>query len=160
NATLYGTGDTANVQVSGTRFLSSLPASDNSDITSANVTTDPTQAKFVEVTAQPVSLNTILPASFFGGTNSVTAGAVAVAGFPNEVVCNFPPVFVCNPYETAGQTDDAATQSFRTAMADPATLRKQLRLDDAKTGPGQFGFLIPPDGCTGASCLKDWIART
>jgi Flp pilus assembly protein TadG len=160
NATLYGAGDVANVQVSGTRFLSSLPASDSSDIASANVTTDPTLAKFVEVTVQPITLTTILPASFFGGTNSVTAGAQAVAGFPNTVVCNFPPIFVCNPYETAGMTDDAATGAFRTAMGDPATLRKQLRLDDSKTGPGQFGYLIPPDGCTGASCLTNWIART
>jgi Flp pilus assembly protein TadG len=160
NATLYGTGDAANVSVSGTRFLSSLPASDTSDITAAEVTTDPIVAKFVEVTVQPVTLGTILPASFFGGTNSVTAGAVAVAGFPNTVVCNFPPIFVCNPYETAGMTDAAATAAFRNAMADPATLRRQFRLDSSKTGPGQFGYLIPPDGCTGASCLTDWIART
>jgi Flp pilus assembly protein TadG len=160
NSTLYGTGDHANVQVSSTRFLSSLPASDTSDIAAANVTTDPTLAKFVEVTVTPVTLTTILPASFFGGTNSVTAGAVAVAGFPNTVVCNFPPVFICNPYETAGMSDAAATAAFRTAMDTPATLRTQLRLDDNKTGPGQFGYLIPPDGCTGASCLTDWIART
>jgi Flp pilus assembly protein TadG len=160
NATLYGTGDNANVHVSSTRFLSSLPASDTSDITAANVTTDPILAKFVEVTVQPVTLGTILPAAFFGGTNSVTAGAVAVAGFPNTVVCNFPPIFVCNPYETAGMSDDAATAAFRTAMNTPATLRTQVRLDDTKVGPGQFGYLIPPDGCTGASCLTDWIART
>jgi Flp pilus assembly protein TadG len=160
NATLYGTGDHAHVQVSSTRFLSSLPASDSSDIGAANVTADPTLAKFVEVTVTPVTLTTILPASFFGGTNSVTAGAVAVAGFPNTVVCNFPPIFVCNPYETAGMSDAAATAAFRTAMGTPATLRKQLRLDDAKTGPGQFGYLVPPDGCNGAACLTDWIART
>jgi hypothetical protein len=160
NSTMYGTGDHANVSVSSTRFLSSLPASDHTAIAAANVTTDPTLAKFVEVTVTPVSLNTILPAAFFGGTNSVTAGASAVAGFPNTIVCNFPPIFVCNPYETAGMTDIAATAAFRTAMGTPATLRKQLRLDDSKTGPGQFGFLIPPDGCTGASCLSDWIART
>jgi Flp pilus assembly protein TadG len=160
NSTLYGTGGAANVQVSSTRFLSSLPASDTSDITAANVTTDPVLAKFVEVTAQPVTLGTILPASFFGGTNSVTAGAVAVAGFPNTVVCNFPPVFLCNTYETAGMSDAAATAAFRTAMNDPATLRRQLRLDDSKVGPGQFGYLVPPDGNSGASNLTDWIART
>jgi Flp pilus assembly protein TadG len=160
NSTLYGTGDTANVQVSSIQFLSSLPPSDATPIGGANVTNDPLLARFVRVTVQPVSLNTILPATFFGGTNSVTAGAEAVAGFPNTMACNFPPIFVCNPYETAGMTDDAATAAFRTAMNDPATLRKQLRLDDSKTGAGQFGFLIPPDGCTGANCLGDWIART
>jgi hypothetical protein len=156
NSSLYH----GNVQVSGTRFLRSLPASDHTPISGANVTTDPTLAKFVEVTLTPVTLPTILPASFFGGTNSVTAGAQAVAGFPNTVACNFPPIFICNPYETAGMSDDAASAAFRTAMNDPATLRKQFRMDSSKTGPGQFGFLIPPDGCTGASCLTDWIART
>jgi len=140
NSTLYA----GNVQVSTIQFLSSLPASDHTQITGANVTTDPTLAKFVRVTVTPVTLSTILPASFFGGTNSVTAGAEAVAGFPNTVACNFPPIFICNPYETAGMSDDAATAAFRTAMNDPATLRKQFRMDDSKTGPGQFGFLIPP----------------
>ena len=156
NSTLYA----GNVQVSTIQFLSSLPASDHTAISGANVTTDPTLAKFVRVTVTPVTLPTILPASFFGGTNSVTAGAEAVAGFPNTVACNFPPIFICNPYETAGMSDDAATAAFRTAMNDPATLRKQFRMDSSKTGPGQFGFLIPPDGCTGAACLGDWIART
>jgi hypothetical protein len=33
-------------------------------------------------------------------------------------------------------------------------------MSSTMTGPGQFGYLIPPDGCTGASCLTDWIART
>jgi Flp pilus assembly protein TadG len=160
NSTIFGTGDAANVQVSSIQFLSSLPASDATAISAANVTTDPTLAQFVRVTVTPVTLNTILPATFFGGTNSVTAGAEATAGFPNEVVCNFPPVFICNPYETSGMSDAAATSAFRTAMATPATLQQQLRVDDSKTGPGQFGFLIPPDGCTGASCLQDWIART
>jgi Flp pilus assembly protein TadG len=160
NSTLYGTGDYANVGVSSIQFLSSLPASDATAIGAGNVTTDPLLAKFVRVTVTPVSLNTILPATFFGGTNSVTAGAEAVAGFPNTVACNFPPIFICNPYETSGMSDDAATAAFRTAMNDPATLRKQLRMDDSKTGPGQFGFLIPPDGCNGASCLTEWIAKT
>jgi Flp pilus assembly protein TadG len=160
NSTLYGSSGAQNVQVSSIRFLSALPASDNSPITSAYVAADAAHAHFVEVTATPVTLTTILPAAFFGGVNLVTSGAQAVAGFPNTVICNFPPVFICNPYETAGMTDDDATQALRTAMADPATLRKQIRQDNTKSGPGQFGFLIPPDGCTGASCLTDWIART
>src|SRR5262245_31530950 len=42
NSTLYA----GNVQVSSTRFLSSLPASDATAIGGANVTTDPTLAKF------------------------------------------------------------------------------------------------------------------
>ena len=63
---------------------------------------------------------------------------------PQHGGVQLPPIFICNPYETAGMSDDAATAAFRTAMNDPATLRKQFRMDDSKTGPGQFGFLIPP----------------
>jgi Flp pilus assembly protein TadG len=168
NPTLYGTvsAGNANVQLpsdgSGIRFLSSLPASDTDDITNAYVTTDPLLAKFVEVTVRPVTLTMILPRTFVAAaSSSITTGAVAVAGFPNTVVCNFPPIFVCNPYETVGMTDDQATAAFRTAMGDDATKRKQLRLNSARTGPGQFGYLVPPEpNCNGASCLTDWIART
>ena len=35
-----------------------------------------------------------------------------------------------------------------------------LRMNMSKTGPGHFGYLVPPDSRDGAACLKDWIART
>src|SRR5262245_14903221 len=50
NSTLYGTDTAANVQVSSIQFLSSLPASDATPISGANVTIDPLLAKFVRVT--------------------------------------------------------------------------------------------------------------
>lgn len=158
NGTLAGLGNQT-VAVSSIRFLASLPASDATPIAGGNVTTDPLDAKYVEVTVQPVTLTNILPASFFGGVNSKTLGAVAVAGRGAEVVCGIPPVFVCNPHETAGMSDDQATDALKAAVAIPANARRQLKLNADNTGPGQFGWLVPPDGCTGAACLGDWIGR-
>ena len=71
-----------------------------------------------------------------------------------------PPVFICNPYETSGMSDSAATLALRTAMDDGVTPKRMLRMNMSKTSPGHFGYLVPPDSCNGASCLKDWIART
>ena len=159
NRTVPGVGN-ANVTVSSIRFLKSLPASDSNPIAVANTTVDPIEARYVEVTVQPVTLATVLPASFFGGANSVTAGAQAVAGRGTDVVCKVPPVFICNPYETAGMSDAQATEVLLAKLENAVERRRQWMLKASKTGPGQFGWLVPPDGCTGANCLRDWIART
>lgn len=86
----------ATVAVAEIRFLQSLPASDASAIGSTHVTTDPALARFVEVTVAPAALNTIFPASFLGGANTVTTQARAVAGF-DSAVCQFTPFFICRP---------------------------------------------------------------
>jgi Flp pilus assembly protein TadG len=166
NSTWFGSGSSQYVAVSNVRYLSSLP-DDAYPITNANVlcswtdcTTDNAlHATYVEVTVQPVSLPTILPASFFGGVNTITSGAQAVAGFPHQTICDIPPVFICNPYETSGMSDGEATDALRTNLSNPAITRRQLRMTATNTSPGHFGYLIPPDGCTGSSCLEDWIAR-
>ena len=158
NSTLPGMGNQA-VTVSSIRFLNSLPPSDATTIGGGNVTADPYEAKYVEVTVQPVTLANIMPASFFGGAMSATAGALAVGGRGGEVVCGVQPVFICNPYETAGMTDDQGKAALHTAVEDPANARRQLKLNASRTGPGQFGWLVPPDGCTGAGCLGEWIGK-
>jgi hypothetical protein len=91
------------------------------------VTSDPTLAAFVEVTVQPIGLPTILPASFFGGSNLLTVGAQAVAGF-DQVVCDFTPIFICNPFEIPGMTYQQATTALVNASHDPASQRKLIRL--------------------------------
>jgi Putative Flp pilus-assembly TadE/G-like len=80
NSSLFGSGPGRNVQVARIRFLSSLPARDSDPILPANQTADPTLAAFIEVTAEPISLPTILPTAFFGGSNVLAVGAQAVAG--------------------------------------------------------------------------------
>ena len=94
--------------VSSIRFLSSIPASDNTAITAVLCTNACTaaqsvQARFVEVTVVPVTMLTIMPVQFFGSTNSVTAGASAVAGM-DQVSCGLTPLFICNPFELPGDT--------------------------------------------------------
>jgi len=165
NTTLVGSSTDANVQapsscpgpatcpVTGSciRFLSSLPASDSIfPIPSANVTTDPTQAFYVEVTVTPVSMATILPASFFGGSNTVTTGAQAVAG-NNPVLCNFSPVYICNPYETSGMSSSAATDALYAADTDTSFQQKLIRLVQGCTNPGCLNYLIPTTGSLPAS---------
>src|SRR5437879_897697 len=77
NSSLFGSGPDRNVQVTRITFLRSLPVRDSDPILPGNQTGDPTQAAFVEITAKPIELPTILPASFFGGSNVLTVGAQA-----------------------------------------------------------------------------------
>ena len=144
----------ANVTVSSIRFLSSLPASDNTAITAVLCTTACTaaqsvQARFVEVTVVPVSMPTIMPVQFFGSTDSVTAGASAVAGM-DQVSCGLTPIFICNPFEHPGDTYDQATARIEAADLDPTFKRKLIRLADSGAagtwGPGDFGYLVPEPG--------------
>ena len=99
NSSLFGSGSDRNVRVARINFLRTLPPRDSDPILPGNRTSDPTQAAFVEVTVEPIRLRTILPASIFGGSNVLTVGAQAVAGF-DQVVCDFTPIFICNPFET------------------------------------------------------------
>jgi Putative Flp pilus-assembly TadE/G-like len=145
----FGSPD-RNVKVADTRFLSSLPVRDSDPILPAHLTTDPTRAAFVEVTVEPITMQTILPASIFGGSNVVTAGAQAVAGF-DQVVCNFTPIFICNPFETQGMSYAQATEALVNASNDPAAQRKLIRLAGTQNlgrafGPGNFGYLTPTTG--------------
>ncbi|MER8464080.1 pilus assembly protein TadG-related protein [Mesorhizobium sp. M1396] len=142
------------------RYLSSLPVNDSDPITVANVTTDATDARFVEVTVTPVGFSAMFPASFVGGVNGFNIGSVSVAGF-NSAVCDFTPMFICNPYEdpTAGITLEEAVAStdYRRRLIQ---LRK-IGNGAALAGPGNFGFLDPPVGIGhGANGLAETIATS
>jgi Putative Flp pilus-assembly TadE/G-like len=150
NSSLFGSGPGRNVQVARIRFLSSLPARDSDPILPGNQTSDPTRAAFIEVTAEPIGLPTILPTSFFGGSNVLEVGAQAVAGF-DQVVCDFTPMFVCNPFETPGMTYEQATQALVSASNDPESQRQLIRLAGTQKkvgafGQGDFGYLTPTTG--------------
>jgi hypothetical protein len=155
--TLFGMGTSPTFHYSYA-FYKSLPAA-TAGLTGIATTSD-SDTRFVAVTVTAVSVPTIFPVRYFNpnGTNTFSTGAQSVAGFTSEIVCDMPPVFICNPYETSGMSDSQATQALRTNFSDPAVLRKQYRLDATMTSPGHFGYLVPPDGCNGASCLEQWIA--
>ena len=101
----------ANVTV---RFLKSLPTSDATAIASANVTTNPVEARYVEVAVQPVPFRSYFAAaaSLQGGPTQATGSAVA--GF-DSVACKVSPLFTCNPYEDSSTSifDAAKDPSFR-----------------------------------------------
>ncbi len=149
----FGAGGPAQVAVSSIRFMATLPASDATAISNANLTTDPTAARYVEVQVTPVSMNFILP--FFTGVAQATTGARATAGL-REALCQSTPMFICNPWEGTGT-------SLAQAAQDPTQLR---RLIDLKAGgggsaqytAGNYGFLQVPIG-NGAVALETAVAQ-
>ncbi|MER8918177.1 pilus assembly protein TadG-related protein [Mesorhizobium sp. M0761] len=144
------------------RYLRSLPASDNLPIASANIITDEItdakNARFIEVTVTPVGFAAIFPASFLTGnsaSNSFNVSAVAVGGFKSSV-CDYTPVFMCNPYEdtslTGGVTLEMAANQLQYR-------RRQILLrDNGYYQPGNFAFLASPEG-NGANALEASLAR-
>jgi Putative Flp pilus-assembly TadE/G-like len=146
NSSLFGTDAARTVQPASIQFYSRLPATDDRPLSAGVIAADATQARFVAVTVRPITLSTILPATFFGGASRVTTGASAVAGF-DQVVCDLVPMFVCNPYETAGMAYDQASAALQAAAADPAARRRLMRLRQYRRGgdryeSGDYGFLI------------------
>lgn len=152
-------------------YLSALPALDSTPLgpclsvaTAANRTTFSPVARYVQVVVNPTTFTTIFPASLIGVNNNTAAvSAQAVAGF-DAAVCNFTPLFMCNPLEPANNGD--LTNDFGlSAMASDYTTRRKIIRFLAFTGganvtavPGQFGFLNVSGG--GANALGDEIAST
>jgi hypothetical protein len=106
---------------------------------------------------------TVFPVTFLNaaGINSFTGTAQAIAGNAGEQICKVPPVFICNPWESIGNTDDAAATTALLNQIQPGSVgvRTQVKvLNDGNTGPGHFGWLVPPDDCKGASCLTEWTS--
>ncbi|TPI29023.1 hypothetical protein FJW07_30495 [Mesorhizobium sp. B3-1-9] len=143
-------------------FLKSLPTDDTAAITTANyANTDPAvgelETRFVQVTVTPKGFAAIFPASFLTGnsaSNNFNVGATAVAGFTSSV-CEYTPVFMCNPYEdtsvTGGVTLEQAAQSRQYR-------RRQIVLrGDGSYAPGNFAFLSSPFG-NGANELEKMLA--
>ncbi|WP_245499958.1 pilus assembly protein TadG-related protein [Mesorhizobium sp. M4B.F.Ca.ET.089.01.1.1] len=151
-------------------FLKAIPPNDGTIITAANQTTylaDNTpsvgepQTRFIQVTVVPTGFAAIFPASFItaGASDGFNVGAVAVAGF-NSGVCDFTPVFICNPYE-----NDPDGITLEQAVSNPALHRRLIELrkvgNGAAAGPGNFGFLEPPEGFgNGAQALAQTIATS
>ena len=135
------------------RFLATLPASDDLPITTTNVTTDPMQARFAEVSTAGQAFRRLAPAGLFGD-GSETVSASTVAGF-DQGMCNFAPMFICNPFE-------GTSTSLFVAAKSPEWRRRLIALrqksgSDGQYGPGNYGFLEPPSK-PGASELRDMIA--
>jgi Flp pilus assembly protein TadG len=141
------------------RYLTALPATDDLAIT-ANITTTGSEARFVEVTLRPVNFTTIFPASFFGGSNTTQARATAVAGF-DAAVCNFTPMFMCNPFEPVGNTDVMRSSDIFEHISTEASRRRLIEFKrigpSGQWSPGNYGFLEAQLG-PGANALGESIA--
>src|SRR6266571_4959691 len=72
NSTLFGSAASRTIKVSNIQFYRRLPASDASPMSAGTRATGSRDARFVAVTVKPVTLSTILPAAFFGGSNTIT----------------------------------------------------------------------------------------
>ena len=143
------------VQVETIRYLKTLPGKDYEPITSDNVTFIPSEARFVEVQVKPETVNTVFPSSFVARITDVKMQAKSIAGF-DQTICNTAPVFICNPYE-----GDA--YSIYQRMEDPSFRRRQVKFissggRNSQYGPGNFGYLDPFGGNSGASKITDAIA--
>jgi hypothetical protein len=161
NSTLFGSRANRTIAVSNIKFYSRLPAKDASPMSAGTLATGPGNARFVSVTVRPVTLPTILPAAIFGGANTVTTTASAVAGF-DQVVCGVTPIYVCNPYETAGMTYDEASEALQHAAANPSDQGRLMRLRQYN-GNGlyaaeDYGFLNSPTLGSDEMSLIDSIA--
>lgn len=149
-------------------FLASIPTNDSDPITSANYAASPITTRFIQVWAQPEGFTPMFPVSVSSSGNatdkSYNLTAVSVAGFTSGV-CNYTPVFMCNPYEMVNGTNTAGGVTLEQAVTDPAVHRRLIELrmvgNNAAYGPGNFGFLQPPDGVgNGAQALAQTIATS
>ncbi|WP_296740486.1 pilus assembly protein TadG-related protein [Mesorhizobium sp.] len=149
-------------------FLASLPTNDSDPITSSNYAASATVTRFIQVTAAPETFSAMFPVSFSSSgkaaDTSYNLSAVSVAGYVSGV-CNYTPVFICNPYEMVNGTNTAGGATLEQAVTDPAVHRRLIELrtvgNNASYGPGNFGFLQPPSGVgNGAQALAETIATS
>ncbi len=168
NSSKFGAGG-VNIAVTQ-RYLWALPPFDRDDVETVDcaggiscVTVDPALAQYVEVTVTPASgsFNTIFPAGIFG-KKVLTTAATAIAGF-DAVVCEFTPIFICNPFE---ETDGVDILDAVGETVEAKNLRRRLidlRMQGGGGGqysPGNYGFLEPVGSNPGANALRDMIGMS
>ncbi len=148
------------IKNSNIRFLSALPADDDSPIPASVVTTDPLKASYIEVTPSVKEVDFLLApvlAAFFGNQgNDLRKGratATAVAGL-ECVVCNFPPLMICNPGEANGN----AGAPFTPVPGELVVLKQGG--GSGSWAPGNFGLLDPPGGNQGTAAVAENIASS
>ena len=142
------------------RFLKNLPADDDDPITAANVTTSDIEARFIDVHVGARAITNIL-VRIVGGPATASTSAAAVAG-NDQVVCQIPPMFMCNPSEDAGNTDLQLPVDINALEGRQMELFRQG--EGGGLSPGNFGLLCPSgtEGAAncGGSAVKDALAST
>ena len=169
--TITGTTSIGGSKIVSKCYMEALPTSDATQIVISNAASpatncrdnasaDPEKVRYIKVIVSPQDFNTIFPATFLGvSSNSAQASANAVAGF-DAAVCNFTPLFICNPFEPVGNTDVMrSTELFDhiSSIANKRRLIQMKRHDNGQWSPGNYGYLESPLG-PGANALRDMIA--
>ena len=79
------------------------------------------------------------------------------------MVCDFTPLFVCNPFEMGGMTYEQATGALQAATANPAIRRRLIRLHQYRGAneyvAGDYGLLDAPFLGRDENSLIDALAR-
>jgi Flp pilus assembly protein TadG len=138
NVQTHATGSHT-VTITSMRFFWGVPDDTQVTISSSYETTDPEQARFVEVTTQQLTQDNFFVQALAAGQTTGSTGAIAVAGF-KRTVCRFPPLMICNPFETATY-HEFPTDSVRGDQL----LAKTNQGGSSAWAPGDFGLLDPPD---------------
>lgn len=128
------------------KFYKNKDRSDTGALTDADV-------NFVEVTVNSRT-------AFFALTpivNMLSSGALSAKAYAGvgEAICKVPPVMICNPQETGGNTSFDVTQ----------LIGKGLKLVSVGSGggswaPGNFGYLDTGGGSNGAPGLREALGWT
>lgn len=145
----------AKIEIETITYFDDIPAEDYIDIPTSNRTNSSGQARYVEVSLKPRQVSTIFPSHLMQKLTDTTLSAKAVAGM-DQVVCGTAPVFICNPME------GEATNIYE-AMESKAFRRQQVKFKTPHStcepyGQGNFGWLDPFGGNSGASKLADAVA--
>ena len=165
NHSRFGDNGYAAISVASTTFLKSLPATDGTAVAAANITTDPTLARYAQVKVAATNFTTIFPQTLLGAvTSTSTTAALATAGGPlagaGRQICLGPvvPMFICNPYEGNATSLFQATNP---GDANYATNRRRqilLQTGSGSFAPGNYGWLDTPELGNGATALRDALA--
>ncbi|TPJ36616.1 TadE/TadG family type IV pilus assembly protein [Mesorhizobium sp. B2-6-5] len=120
-------------------YLTTIPASDDTPINAAwittNGTTDGTAAAYVLVRSTPRAMTSLFPLPVGLTNQTANFQAEAVATY-TAAACDVTPLFICNPFEGQGL-------SLETAFAQGLTYSRELQVlkTDSTPGPGNFGLL-------------------
>ncbi len=142
------------------RFLKKLPASDNDPIKISDRATTDKEARFIEVhVASRTVTNGLI--RLVGGPAVASTSATAVAGH-QDMVCDIPLMYMCNPSEPAGNTDLELPVDF--ALRDGKQMELFHQGGGGKLSPGDFGLVCPVgtegNNDCGGDAVKEAIAST
>ena len=142
----------SNVARSGVQITTPTFYSKLDPVNGDTVTTNPAQAKYIEVTTVMRQRSVSFIAAV-GGTGNAQTSASAVAG-SSYVACNVQPLMICNPWEQAVDPNFANHVS-------PGTMIQLLNEGGNNFAPGDFGLLDPAGAShSSANDIRNLLSQT